>query len=56
MSTCSPATTIPAGSSVTGDWRIDYNNSRPHSSLGGLTPTQFVTRSKQGHNQNKPYL
>lgn len=41
---------------VISDWRIDYNNSRPHSSLGGLTPMQFVTRSKQGHNQNRPYL
>ena len=23
-------------------WRIDYNEFRPHSSLGGLTPSQFA--------------
>ena len=25
-------------------WRIDYNESRPHSSLGNLTPSEFATR------------
>ena len=24
------------------NWRIDYNDGRPHSSLGGLTPREFV--------------
>ena len=28
-------------------WRIDYNQRRPHSSLGHLTPTEFV-RQRQG--------
>ncbi|MEW6141615.1 MAG: integrase core domain-containing protein, partial [Chloroflexota bacterium] len=23
-------------------WRMDYNGVRPHSSLGGLTPKEFV--------------
>jgi len=25
-------------------WRIDYNESRPHSSLGNLTPSEFAMR------------
>ena len=37
-------------------WRADYNNTRPHSSLNGLTPMEFVTRSKQDHNKNRFYL
>lgn len=24
------------------DWRLDYNARRPHTSLGGLTPTEFI--------------
>ncbi len=24
------------------EWRIDYNENRPHSSLGGLTPAAFA--------------
>jgi putative transposase len=38
------------------DWRIDYNTRRPHTSLDGLTPTEFAARSKTGHNQNRLYL
>jgi hypothetical protein len=25
-----------------GDWWIDYNDGRPHSSLAGLSPKQYV--------------
>jgi putative transposase len=27
-------------------WRIDYNQNRPHSALGDLTPTEFAGRLK----------
>ncbi len=38
------------------EWRIDYNTKRPHTSLNGLTPTEFATRPTQGQNQNRLYL
>jgi putative transposase len=34
-------------------WRIDYNTKRPHTSLKGLTPTEFAARPKQGQNWNR---
>lgn len=37
------------------DWRIDYNTRRPHTSLNGLTPTEFAARPEKGHNQNRLY-
>jgi putative transposase len=27
------------------EWRVDYNEARPHSSLGQLTPADFARRS-----------
>jgi len=35
------------------DWRIDYNTTRPHTSLNG---TEFANRSNRGENQNRVYL
>lgn len=29
-------------------WRIDYNTNRPHTSLNGLTPSEFAARPRQG--------
>ncbi|HEX6958135.1 MAG TPA: integrase core domain-containing protein, partial [Ferrovibrio sp.] len=34
-------------------WRIDYNTNRPHTSLRGLTPTEFATRPVMGHLENR---
>ena len=31
-------------------WRQEYNDYRPHSSLGGLTPSQFVEQSQRNRN------
>ncbi len=36
--------------------RIDYNTNRPHTSLNGLTPTEFATRPNRGQSQNRLYL
>ena len=38
------------------DWRIDYNTNRPHTSLNGLTPTEFANRTNRDENQNRVYL
>jgi putative transposase len=35
------------------EWRIDYNTNRPHTSLNGLTPTEFAARPTPGHNRNR---
>jgi putative transposase len=37
-------------------WRVDYNTERPHTSLNGLTPNEFASRSSQDQNQNGVYL
>ena len=28
-------------------WRLDYNQQRPHSALGHLTPSEFVTHRQE---------
>jgi putative transposase len=35
------------------DWRIEYNTYRPHSALGGLTPTEYAAKGRANH-QNQP--
>ena len=37
-------------------WRDDYNHHRPQTSLDGLTPTEFATRSTSDHNVNRANL
>lgn len=38
------------------DWRIDYNTKQPHTSLDGIMPREFATRSQEDHNRNRLYL
>lgn len=33
---------VPDARAIIEAWRIDYNQNRPHSSLGGLTPDEFL--------------
>jgi putative transposase len=35
------------------EWRTDYNTNRPHSSLNGLTPTEFAARPNQGQSRSR---
>lgn len=46
----------PQARNIIEEWRNDYNSERPHSSLDGLTPIAFATRSQQDHNQNRTNL
>ena len=47
---------LPHARRIVDEWRNDYNSCRPHTSLGGLTPNEFATRSRQDHNQNGFWL
>jgi putative transposase len=38
------------------EWRIDYNEHRPHTSLRGLTPNEFAARSRADHKENRVQL
>lgn len=38
------------------DGRHDDNHFPPHTSLNGLTPTEFATRSRTDQNTNRPNL
>ena len=29
------------------DWRVEYNSFRPHSSLGGMTPDEFISQLRK---------
>ena len=47
---------LPAARRIIEAWRADYNAHRPHTSLRGLTPNEFATRSRTDHNQNGFWL
>jgi putative transposase len=36
------------------DWRVDYNHARPHSSLGYLTPEEFIDRKSKKFSPGMP--
>lgn len=47
---------LPAASRLIEEWRIDYNSLWPHTSLGGLTPNEFATRTRKGQSENGAQL
>jgi putative transposase len=40
-------TSLAEARAIIEDWRYDYNHLRPHSSLGALTPTEFVALKRE---------
>jgi putative transposase len=36
------------------DWRMDYNTARPHSSLGNLTPEEFIRQKSENFSTGMP--
>lgn len=38
--------TLEQARGIIEEWRVDYNNERPHSSLGYLTPEEFIRQEK----------
>lgn len=36
------------------DWRIDYNNERPHTSLDNLTPEEFLAQEREKSSTGMP--
>lgn len=47
---------LPDARRIIDTWRTDYNHARPHTSLGGMTPREFATRSRQDQIENNPNL
>jgi len=41
-------TSLAQARAVLTAWKEDYNNTRPHSALGNITPTEYVNRSVPG--------
>ena len=40
----------------TAAWRDDFNHHRPHTSLAGMTPSEYANRSKEDQNLNRASL
>jgi putative transposase len=41
---------------IIGNWRRDYNEQRPHSSLGYMTPSEFAAKCREGGSTETPHL
>ncbi len=41
---------------IIAEWRYDYNTTRPHTSLDGLTPIEFADHPNWGQDQKRFYL
>ena len=44
--------TLEEAKKVVEEWREDYNNWRPHSSLGDETPSEYAKRSEATEDEN----
>ncbi len=42
---CNAFETLAEAQEILENWRLDYNENRPHSALGYLTPAEFLERS-----------
>lgn len=47
---------LPSARRLIEEWRNDDNTHRPHTSLGGLTPNEFATRSRADHIESRVQL
>jgi len=50
-----PASTSKTARKTINDWRQDYNESRPHSSLNYQTPSEFAAGWRNGKHEEKPH-
>ncbi|GJA00773.1 hypothetical protein ECV0102_11210 [Enterobacter cloacae] len=51
MSTGSAISFMPG--KIINDWRQDYNECRPHSTLNYQTPSEFAAGWRKGHSENE---
>lgn len=47
-------TSIDEARRIIEDWRIDYNNERPHTSLDNLTPEEFLAKEREKFSTGMP--